>query len=159
MRASRFFGLALGLLAVAGCPDPAAQFTAGRLPDPCNGTWPVCTTIAGCVVNNSTYLEGTFPGPRRMIVRTRSQATIKVSVYLKSEGATGHETSINWNDASCGMVATETLTGADFFKEFEAQGTFTRTKSVSQEGDHLITFSSDSTADYLLKLDITETGN
>ncbi len=150
--------LALGLLALAGCTDPASAFTAGRLLDPCDSTWPVCTTIAGCVVNDTLYLEGTLPGTRRMIVRTTGQASITVSVYLKTEGATGTNTLIEWNDASCGTVASDSMTGADFFKSFEAAGVFSQTQNVSQEGDHLITFTSDSTADYLLKVDVTEIG-
>jgi hypothetical protein len=148
----------VGLLLLSGCPDPAAQFIAGRLVDPCDGSWPVCTTIAGCLANNSTYLEGKLPGTRKMIVRTRGQASIKVSIHLKNEGAIGHQTRLEWNDASCGTVASEILTGADFFKEFEAQGEFSRTRNVAQEGDHLILFESDSTADYLLKVDVTEVG-
>ena len=151
--------LALGLLLLSGCPDPAAQFIAGRLADSCDGAWPVCTNIAGCLVNNSTYLEGRLPGVRPMVVRTRGQASIKVSIHLKTEGAIGKKTRIEWNDASCGTIATEILSGADFFKEFEAQGEFSRTRNVAQEGDHLIVFESDSTADYLLKVEVTEVGS
>jgi hypothetical protein len=158
VRASRAAALALSLLALAGCPDPADQFIAGRLLDRCNGTWPVCTTIAGCVVNNTIYLEGTLPGTRRMIVRTRGQATIKVSLYLKSEGATGTNALIEWNETNCGTVASASVGGPDFFREFDAEGVFSRTQNVSQEGDHLITFSSDATADYYVKLDVTEIG-
>lgn len=149
--------LASVLLLLGGCTDPADQFTAGRLLDPCDGWWPVCTTVAGCVVNNTLYLEGKLPGTRRMIVRTQRHASIAVSVYLNSEGAIGHEARIDWGDA-CGIVASESLTGADLFKEFEATGVFSRTKNVAQGGDHLVTFSSDATADYLLKVDVIEIG-
>ncbi len=149
--------LALALLLLGSCADLADQFTAGRLLDPCDGWWPVCTTVAGCVANNTIYLEGKLPGTRRMIVRTQGQASIAVSVYLKSEGAIGHEMRIEWGDA-CGTIASESLTGADLFKEFEAAGVFSRTKNVAQGGDHLVTFSSDATADYFLKVEVTELG-
>ncbi|MGC4121472.1 MAG: hypothetical protein QM765_44235 [Myxococcales bacterium] len=142
------------LLSLSGCPDSADQFTAGRLLDPCNSSWPVCTTTAGCFVGNSYYLEGQFPGTRRFIVRTDGQASITISLYLKSQGAAGENLRIEWNDAACGNKTVEEVDGKAFFKEMEAEGSLRRTHNVYRAGDHLIEVTCDSTAEYLLKADV-----
>lgn len=153
MRASAI-PLGAALLLLSGCPDAADQFTNGRLLDPCNGSWPVCTTTAGCFVGNAYYLEGQFPGTRRFIVRTDGQASIALSVFLTTQGAVGHDLQLVWNDAACGTMQIETIDGQAFFKEVETEGLLVRTKNVFQAGDHLIEVSSDTTAEYLLKADV-----
>ncbi len=155
MRTPLFAVLAgAALLALSGCPDSEDQFKAGRLLDPCNGSWPVCTTTAGCFVGNSYYLEGQFPGTRRFIVRTDGQASITVALFLKSQGAAGDSLRLEWNDASCGTKTVEEIDGKAFFKEVEAEGTLRRTTNVYRGGDHLIEVSCDSTAEYLLKAEV-----
>ncbi|HEY3451698.1 MAG TPA: hypothetical protein VGK67_35400 [Myxococcales bacterium] len=146
------------LLALSGCPDSADMFTSGRLLDPCNSSWPVCTTTAGCFVGNSYYLEGQFPGTRRFIVRTDGQASVTIALYLKSQGAAGEQLRIEWNDASCGNKTVEEVDGKAFFKEVEAEGSLRRTKNVYRGGDHLIEVSCDSNAEYLLKAEVNSAG-
>ncbi|MBI5543474.1 MAG: hypothetical protein HY901_06265 [Deltaproteobacteria bacterium] len=153
MRLRVLFAIVLGA-ALCGCPDAADQFIEGRLLDPCNSSWPVCTTTAGCFVGNSYYLEGQFPGTRRFIVRTDGQAAITLSVFLKTQGAVGHELRMEWNDAACGSKFVELIDGTAFFKEVEAEGSLSRTKNVYRAGDHLLEVSSDSTAEYLLKAEV-----
>ncbi len=153
-RLSRF--LALAALALTSCPDPADQFVSGRLLDPCNGAWPVCNTTAGCFVGNAYYLEGQFPGTRRFVVRTQSQAAITIAVFLKSQGATGEKLRIEWNDSACGTKTVEEVDGKAFFKETEAEGSLRRTKNVYRAGDHLIEVSADCTGEYLLKAEVSE---
>jgi len=142
------------LLVLVGCPDSADQFTAGRLLDPCNGSWPVCTTNAGCFVGNSYYLEGQFPGSRRFIVRTDGQASVKISLYLVTEAAVGDTLRVEWNDSACGTKMVEEVTGTSFFQDIEASGSWSRVKNVFQAGDHLIEVTCGSTAEYLLKAEI-----
>jgi len=154
MRSPLFATLVGAALLLAGCPDAADQFTSGRLLDPCNGSWPVCTTSAGCFVGNSYYLEGQFPGTRRFVVRTDGQASIAIALFLKSQGAAGEQLRIEWNDASCGNKSVVEVDGKAFFKEVEAEGSLWRVKSVFRGGDHLIEVSCDSTAEYLLKAEV-----
>lgn len=155
-RPSRVAAIAAAALALAGCIDAEAVFTSGRLREPCNGSWPVCTTTAGCVVGNAYFLDGRFPGTRRMIIKTESRATVAIVVTLRSEGATGEETRFLWNETGCGTAFTVTVDGRDFFKEFDALGEFRRSKDLARPGDHLIEVSSDATADYLLKLEVDQ---
>ena len=143
---------------LCGCPDASDQFKSGRLLDPCNNSWPVCTTTAGCFVGDSYYLEGQFPGTRRFIVRTQGQAAIEVSIFLETQAAEGNQLSITWNDAACGTVQVVQMTGVDFFKEFQAEGVLSRTKNVYQAGDHLIDVTADCSAEYMLKADVNEAG-
>ena len=146
---------ALATLLVA-CADPEEQFKAGRLFDACDRAWPVCTTTAGCIAGNAQYLEGRFPGTRRLIVRTQGQAEVSVVLLLKTQGAIGTETRLEWNEAGCGTRSVETLEGRGFFKEYEAMGEVRRAANVHREGDHLVEVTSDSTADYLLKVEVRE---
>lgn len=145
--------LALALL-LAGCPDAADQFVSGRLLDPCDGAWPVCTTTAGCFVGDTAYLEGQFPGTRRFIVRTPGAAEVTIALFLKTQAATGETLRLEWNDAACGTRSVEEIPGIGFFKEVEAEGELRRTKSVYQGGDHLLEVTSDATAEYLLKVEV-----
>lgn len=146
--------LILGAAALCGCPDPADQFTMGRLLDPCNGSWPVCTTTAGCFVGNAYYLEGQFPGTRRFIVRTDGQADVTIAVFLKTEGAVGQQLRLEWNDSACGTKTIEEIDGTAFFKEVETEGALRRTKPVYRAGDHLLEVSCDATAEYILKAEV-----
>jgi hypothetical protein len=139
------------------CSDPVEEFKGGRLLDPCNNSVPVCTTSAGCSLGdgNDRYLEGRFPGPRRFSVRTKGKADITVAIFLTSQAAVGSELKIEWNDSGCGIKEVESVLGKAFFKEAE-QGTFRRTRTVYIPGDHLIEVTSDSTAEYILKVETSE---
>jgi hypothetical protein len=151
----RNLSLACSLLLVLGaCPNPEEQFTSGRLLDGCDRTWPICTTTVGCIVGDSQYLEGRFPGTRRFAVRTEGQAEIAVALYLRTQNAVGTETRIEINEAGCGSKSTEPIDGRALFREFEAYGEVRRAARVFREGDHLIEVASDATADYLLKVEI-----
>jgi hypothetical protein len=154
MRPSSATLCAVVALLLAGCPDAADGFREGRLLDPCNGSWPVCTTTAGCFVGNAYYLEGQFPGTRRFIVRTDGQASVKISLYLVTEAAVGNTIRIEWNDSACGTKFVEETTGTNFFKDVETNGSYSVTSNVFQPGDHLIEVTCDSTAEYMLKAEI-----
>lgn len=140
---------------LSACESASDQFIAGRLLDTCNGAWNVCTTTAGCYIGNAYYLEGRFPGTRRFIVHTEGQAALTLSIFLTSEGALGETLQIQWNDAKCGKT-TDIIDSKAFFQEADTQGWLSRTQNMYQSGDHLIEVTSDSTAGYLLKVDVKE---
>lgn len=148
---------ALGLLGVllgaTACASAEDLFVSGRLRDTCNESWPVCTTVAGCMVGDTSYLEGKFPGTRRFIVKTDGQREISVVLFFKNEGAIGTETRIVWNEAGCGASSIEVIDGRSLFKEAAIDGTLKRSKNVFTEGDHLIEITSDATVDYLLRIE------
>lgn len=152
-RAPGRIALLAALLLAGGCASAEELFVSGRLRDTCNESWPVCTTVAGCVVGDTSYVEGKFPGTRRLIVRTDGQREISVVLFFKNEGAIGTETRIVWNEAGCGASAIEVIDGRNLFKEASADGTLKRSRNVFTEGDHLIEITSDATVDYLLRID------
>src|SRR5882724_4192394 len=42
----------------SACMDEKGQFIFGRVSDKCDTEWPVCDTIAGCLLGDSSYIEG-----------------------------------------------------------------------------------------------------
>ncbi len=150
------FALTFSSLLFLGCLDPESQFKNGRLYEACDSMWPVCATSAGCVMGNTQYLEGTFPGRQRVVVRTTGAAGVTVALFLRTQLATGDETRIELNEPGCGSVASLAATGKEFFREADATGTYRRTQTLQRAGDHLIEVISDSTASYLMKIEIAD---
>lgn len=142
--------------AAASCGSPDDAFLGNRYLDKCDSSWPVCDTSAGCKMDNSTYIQASFPGEKRMLLRTGKPAEVRVSIFLQSQKAAGTLTEVEWYETGCGTRYVEEVTGVNFFKEAGDRQEFTRSKNLTTVGDHFIRVQSDSTADYLLKLDVTE---
>ena len=80
----------------AGClgTTSEASFIGSREVDLCNGVWNVCKGhTAGCILDESHYIEGTFPGERKFLVETRQgDWKIKILLFLKDRLSPGTET-------------------------------------------------------------------
>jgi hypothetical protein len=144
----------LGLWSGCGFGSEAAFF-GPRLLDTCDLELPVCNTTAGCkLVEEDRYIEGSFPGQKSLIVPTAGEATIRVSIYWRTQLGPGADTEIIWNEPACVDVTRYESQGADVFADSNAKGIFIQERKVFREGEHLIEIRSDATADYLLKTDV-----
>ncbi|MHB8417919.1 MAG: hypothetical protein ACYDCL_07575 [Myxococcales bacterium] len=147
--------LAVGL--GLACGGPADSFTSGRAEDPCSETWPVCNTVAGCILGDSNYVQGTFPGTYQYVVETAGPATVTVNVFLQSVTGGGSTTTIDWWETGCTSSFPTTVEGKVFVGESQTLGVFTRQQSLTGVGDHLVTIQSDATASFLLDVSVAAT--
>ena len=132
-----------------------AAFFGPRAFDPCDLELPVCNTTAGCkLVEEDRYLEGTFPGQRSFIVPTAGEATIRVSIFWRTQLGPGADTEIIWHETACVDAFRFESQGSDVFADSNAQGVFVQQRKVFREGEHLIEVRSDATADYLLRTEV-----
>jgi hypothetical protein len=150
----RFSILLAAAVLVAACGDPRRDFIGARAPDRCDSQWPVCEKIAGCILGETSYSEGHFPGSGRFIVQLFEPSTVRVTMLVENLSARGDLTVFNFFEDRCRARIREELTGEAFAGEVESVGFITREADLFGLGDHLIEFQSDSKANYLLKVDI-----
>ena len=150
--------LGLLLLAVAGCASSQGDFTNGLTDDPCDQFEPACNTTVGCILTNQTYTGGKFPGNGKFLVQTTGPATVEVHFFLVDPTSVGTLTTITWFESGCTSSFQDPVTGKVFVNQAEADnGEFIASQQLSAPGDHLITYQSDTTSDYLVKVVIIPT--
>lgn len=155
-RSAPFFA-ALAALFFTACSSPRAEFLGNRALDTCSEAWPICSSVAGCVIGAQSYLEGRFPGKARFVINVPEPAVVWVSVYLEGVSAAGEETTIDWYEDRCRAFIRESVDGETFVGETQRIGFFQRRAELIGVGDHLIEVKSDSEADYLVKVDVLPT--
>jgi len=148
---------AIALAVVFSCGSPQDSFTSGRIQDPCSQTWPVCNTVAGCILGETNFVGGNFPGSFTFIVSTPAPSTITVNIYLQTVTAAGTTTTITWFETGCTSSFPQTFPGNVFVGESQDQGVFNASQAVVGVGDHQLTVISDATASFLLSVDIVPT--
>ena len=135
---------------LAGCGGKREDFLSTRVPDTCTQQWPICDKIAGCLLGDQSYIEGRFPGNRLIGVQVFEPSTVTVSFQLEDVGASGDETAINFFEDRCRSRTRITIVGRTFLGENDKIGFVSRSADLSGIGDHLIEFSSDAHAHYLM---------
>ncbi|MBS1149918.1 MAG: hypothetical protein H6Q89_1616 [Myxococcaceae bacterium] len=157
----RFLAQLAGLVAitllVAACGGKREAFLGTRVEDSCGAQWPICDKIAGCLLGDSNYLEGRFPGSRLVGIQVFEPSTVRMSFQLENVGAAGTETALNFFEDRCRARTRVTISGRSFVGENDTVGFVKREAELSGVGDHLIEFSSDVRATYLLKIDVIPT--
>ncbi len=142
---------------LAACGDVRSEFLENRVPDSCDGSWPVCDTVAGCVLGNHSYREGRFPGRTQFVVRLSEPSVVRVSFLLEQVSASGEQTVITFHEDGCRARIREELSGRAFVGDAERQGWTSREATLQGVGDHLIELESDAQARYLVKVDVEPT--
>ncbi|MBK7860984.1 MAG: hypothetical protein IPJ65_20740 [Archangiaceae bacterium] len=140
---------------LAGCTDEKGQFVFGRVADRCNTEWPVCDTIAGCLLGDSSYIEGKFPTNGKIGVQLFEPSTVTVSFFLENVAGAGEETVLNFFEDRCRSRVRVAVEGRTFVGEQEQAGIVKRAVDLSGVGDHLIEYTSDARLTFLMKVDVT----
>lgn len=157
----RFLAQLWGAVAVAvlcsGCGGKREQFLGTRVEDSCSSQWPICDKIAGCLLGDTGYIEGRFPGTRLVGIQVFEPSTVRISFQLEDVGAAGVETAISFFEERCRSRERVTITGRSFVGENDRVGFVKREAELSGVGDHLIEYSSDVRAKYLMKIDVIPT--
>jgi hypothetical protein len=136
-----------------GCSDPLGNFESGLVLDPCNGNYPVCNTVVGCALTDSSYIEGQFPGSGKFMIQLTGPSTVELHFFLVNPSAAGTELFITWFESGCTTEFQTPVPGNVFIGEAQQNnGEFMRSQDLSAAGDHLIEFTSDATAQYVAKV-------
>jgi hypothetical protein len=144
---------------VLGCGGGRSDFIGGRVKDACDASWPVCSEVAGCILGDESYAEGRFPGEGRFIVQVPEASTVRVSLYLEDVLAAGEETVVTVHEEGCRARTRQAVAGRTVAESMEKFGEFVREVEVTGVGDHLVEFSSDMQARYVLKVEVTSKRN
>lgn len=149
-----FLGASLASLPACNFGSEASFIDTATLSQ-CDDEIPVCNTTAGCkMVEEDTYLEGSFPGQRFMIVPTVGEAVIRVKIFWRTQLGPGADTDITWFEPACVDDFAFESKGADIFRDTNNQGIFVKEQRVFRAGDHLIEIRSDAVGDYLLRTEV-----
>jgi hypothetical protein len=138
----------------SGCIDEKSQFIFGRVSDRCNTEWPICDTIAGCLLGDSSYIEGKFPTSGKVAVQLFEPSTVTVSFYLENVAGAGEEAAINFFEDRCRSRVRIAVQGKTFVGEAEQSGFVKRSADLSGIGDHLIEYTADARLQFLMKVDV-----
>lgn len=145
------------LVFASGCGLSAADnFTRGLTRDRCDGTYPICSTTAGCVMGENRYLEGSFPGSRELIVPAPAESIVTVRLFFVTQGAHGLDTRILISEPGCIDTYEWASEGQDIFIEAGSDRVLEVSREVYLDGDHLVEVASDSVADYAITVEVTK---
>ncbi len=142
------------LMLLCACGVSEGDFIADADPDPCESNVSICQTSAGCIMGESKYLEGDFPGFRSFVVTTPADTGIKVKLFFKSLVHPGEDTEIIWYEPGCADSFTWESMGADIFSKAGADRVFSQEHEVRMAGDHLIEIYSDATTHYFVRVEL-----
>ena len=137
-----------------GCGNRKVEFIGQRVSDQCDQQWPICDTIAGCMLGDRSYKEGRFPNSGRFIVQLFEPSEVKLSFFIEEMGGTGTETVINFFEDRCRSRVQEIITGKELVAENEKIGYVARKADLTGTGDHLVEYTSDARAKYTAKIDV-----
>jgi hypothetical protein len=152
-RPRRLHFATLLLAAAVACSDPLGNFESGLVLDPCNGNYPVCNTVVGCALTNSSYITGQFPGSGKFMIQLAGPSTVELHFFLTDPSAAGSQLFITWFESGCTTEFQTLVPGNVFIGEAQQNnGEFVRTQDLSAQGDHLIEFQADATAQYVAKI-------
>ncbi len=139
------------LVLLCGCGDDST-FALGRTLDDCLENVPTaCGVSAGCVLDDSHYLSGSFPSARRFIVTTTGEVTIGFQLLLTDQRAPGTELQLIVHEPSCGDRYEWDSSGRDLFQLTGSDGVLDLPIHVVHPGDHLVELSADAYCGYALK--------
>ncbi len=145
-------GVLFCLLALGACGTNEDAFKSGLSQDACNGNFPVCNTEVGCILTDTSYTTGTFPGDNQFLVQIAGPATVEIDFYLINPTGSGTSTQITWFEPGCTNTFQTNVPGNVFTGEAEnGNGVFSRSQLLSAPGDHLIKYHSDSVTQYLVR--------
>ena len=146
-----------------GSSTPESDFIGGRTSIACEGVFLQCKGLsAGCHLDDDHYVEGAFPGARKVLVKTPpGDWKIKILLFLDPETEPrlpGTDTDIYWYEPGCADVYHFQLSRARFAQDlFEKAGednVFEVEESVVEAGDHVVEISSDARVRYLLRAEV-----
>ena len=147
--------LAVATLLVAACQTPQEEFAAGRLEKLCDGSIPICSVQASCVVGSRDYLAAKFPGGQRFVVQANElDNDVVIRLYFEEMIFPGTEFQLKLYGPGCATLETEQVLDVDLFERAGDNRIVEFSLPVAEAGDHLLEVYSDMAASYLLTVDL-----
>ena len=144
----------LALPILPACQTAEEEFVDGRLKSICDEAYWVCNVPTGCVLDDDRYVEGRFPGDRRVVVETDAQdADVQVRLFFSTMQAPGTELLVQLHDANCTLdpqLGRAHLKDVDIFHEAGDDRVLIFDLTTQRSGEHLLEIYSDASAEYLL---------
>lgn len=141
----------LAVPALSGCVEQDSIFTQGRIQTTCNGAIPICDSRAACVVGDDVYVDGTFPGGQKTIVRTQTDKNRLIVRFLLREMLNpGTEILVRAHSPSCNYFDDQHPQDVDLFERAGDDRVLEFQLNLRGEGDHLLEIFSDMAADYTM---------
>lgn len=139
---------------LSSCQTPEETFIGSRLLSTCDDAYWICNYAAGCVLDGHHYVEGSFPGTRRVVVVTeKDDVKVKVRLFLSTERSPGTEILVQMHEPNCTIdpiAARAQLVDVDIFEEAGDDRTLTFELQAFEQGEHLLEIFSDASVEYLL---------
>ncbi len=148
----KLVAVSLGLLSTTACITAEGAFVAGKLPALCDDAYYICNVTAGCLLDSDHYIEGVFPGTRRVVVETtEANAEMRVRMLLRQTEAPGTELLMQMYEPDCTLdtiLARAHLEDVDLFEEAGDDRTLIFDLQVYNIGEHLFEVFSDASTEY-----------
>jgi hypothetical protein len=145
---------ALVVAASSSCQSPEEAFIGDRLLSLCDEAYWICDVPAGCVLGNNQYVEGVFPGVRRVVVVTEKEdIDVQVRLFFRTMEAPGTELLVQLYEPDCTVnpdLGQAHLVDVDLFSKAGDDRILAFDLTALQIGEHLLEIYSDSSVEYLL---------
>ena len=126
-------------------------FSSGTSLNPCADTVPAaCGDTAHCVLDDSQYLHGSFPGAQSFIVRTTGPRTVSFSFVFENRVSPGTVLTLTSTEPDCSEQYSYASQG-DLFELAGASGVLSFPIQMTNAGDHLVQFQADAYCSYELR--------
>jgi hypothetical protein len=146
---------AITMLGLIACQSPVEEFAQGKLEKLCDGSIPVCSVHAACIVNDGDYLAADFPGGQRFIVQAdRLDTKAIIRLYFEEMVFPGTEFQIKLYGPGCSTLETTHIIDVDLFDRAGDDRIVEFALPIVDTGDHLLEIYSDMAAAYLLTVDL-----
>ena len=129
----------------------ACDFTSGANLNVCQDSIPApCGAVAHCVMGQSDYVQGSFPGSQTLIIRTSVPKTITFQFVFTDREAAGTGLTLTSTEPDCSEQFSYTSQG-DLFELGGPDGVLSFPIQMTTAGDHLVQFQSDAYCNYEMR--------
>jgi len=129
----------------------ACDFTSGANLNVCQDSIPApCGAIAHCVMGESDFVQGSFPGSQTLIVRTSVPKIITFQFVFTNREAAGTSLTLTSTEPDCSEQFSYTSQG-DLFELAGPDGVLSFPIQMTTAGDHLVQFQSDAYCNYEMR--------
>ena len=145
---------------MTGCVREDQVFTEGRLRTTCNGAIPVCDSRGACILGDDQYIDGSFPGGKKVIVRTGTDDnTLLVRFLLREMLSPGTEILVRAHEPACSNFDERHIDEADLFERAGDDRILEFELALPGKGDHMIEIFSDMAAEYSMTTTLQKASN
>ena len=140
------------------CETAEEAFVGDRIGVLCDDSYWICNVPTGCVLDQKHYVEGSFPGVRRVVVETdEPERDVQARLFFSAQEAPGTELLAQLYEPSCILDTTRGrshLQDVDVFDRAGDDRMLVFDFEALEPGEHLLEIYSDASAGYLLVIEL-----